>query len=531
MPSRRPRAAPHAPIPLRDLEPTLEGLLAFAVAATGAAGGAFYLLDEEHGDLVLAQGHGLPKAAIGHRLAVGEGLVGLAVKEGHSVASHDVAMDLRARPRRPDWDAPPPVRGFLGLPLRTGSVVLGVLELTSPRTDVFAPSVRGQAALFADAAGLLIEEMRLASHPPPAALADEPLSRDPLGLATLDERLHVTSANAALCRLLGLPLEAVVSRPVIVVVPALARPAGRDALQAALHGGPAHLGAVPTTTSDGERAVLSVSVLPLGSPTGGLMLVALDVSERARLESELRSRHAVAAEARDRLRAVVEVVSHELRTPLTSVLGFAQLLEDSPGATEPERAKWAAVIAEKARLMARLVGEITDLARLGSDRFELHLEATDLPRLVRRVASELGAGPDARTVEVASEPVPEVIVDADRLEQVFANLITNALKFSDSDQPVEITVSPAGEGVAVAVQDRGPGIPEAYRTRIFEPFYRIPGATEGVGGSGLGLAVCQGIIAAHGGRVDVSDREGGGAVFSVWIPVRPRRPPAAPRAS
>jgi two-component system sensor histidine kinase KdpD len=325
-----------------------------------------------------------------------------------------------------------------------------------------------------------------------------------------------------LCRLLGLPLEAVVSRPVIVVVPGLGRPAGRDALQAALHGGPVHLGSVPTTTADGEAALLSISVVPLGSATAGLMLVALDVTERARLEAELRSRHALAAEARDRLRAVVEVVSHELRTPLTSVLGFAQLLEESPDAPAADRRQWAAVIAEKARLMARLVSEITDLARLGSDRFELHLEATEIPRLVERVALELEAGIEGRPIEVRSVPVPIVLADTDRVEQVVANLITNAMKFSPPDAVVEIDVEPEGDGVQVRVSDRGPGVPERERSRIFEPFYRAAGTSDKVGGSGLGLAVCQGIVTAHGGRIEVSDRAGGGSVFTVWLPTRPQ---------
>jgi signal transduction histidine kinase len=512
------RAAPQAAIPLRDLVPTLEGLVAFAASATGASGGAVYLYDDEHGDLVLAAGFGLPPAAMGHRLAVGEGLPGLAAGEGRSVASHDVAFDLRARPRRPDWDADPPVRAFLGFPLRTGTVIVGVLELTSPRTDAFSPEARGRVALFADAAGLLIEETRLRSLAAPPDVVSAPRVRDPLGLATLDDRLHVATASPALCHLLGEPLEAIVSRPIFAVIPALASPAARDGLQAALHGAPGNLGSVTTTTSDGDQATLSVSALPIGGSGSGLMLVALDVTERARLEAELRARHSQAAEARDRLRNVVEVVSHELRTPLTSILGFAQLLEERPDAPDEQRRRWAEVVADKARLMARLVGEITDLARLGSDRFALNLGPVDVPDLVRRVANDMESGLSARRVLVTAADTPLITADPERLEQVVVNLLTNALKFSPADEAVEVAVSGDTGGVAIEVADRGPGIPTSERELVFTAFYRSPSVPESVGGTGLGLAVSKGIVDAHGGEIAVMDRAGGGTIVRVTLP-------------
>jgi PAS domain S-box-containing protein len=506
--------------PRRDLASTLAGLVATAVDASGADAGALYDYDEDHGDLVLTTAHGLPDSALGHRLAMGEGLVGAVASEARSIASPDVAFDLRARRRRADWDAEPRARGFLGVPLRTGAVLIGVLELTSRRADAFTPEVRGHVAIFADAAALLIERTRLAAQPPPAALAGEPIAGDVLGVATLDGRLTVTSANAALCHLLGMPLEALVGRPVVAVLPALGRPSARDALQAALFGSAGHVGTVESTTGDGRHATLSVSLLPVGAGdrAEGAMLLAVDVTDRARLEAELREKHAQAVDARDRLRAVIEVVSHELRTPLTSVLGYAQLLDERPDAPPEQRRRWAGLAIEKARMMARLVSDVTDLARLGSARFELQPARGDLGSLVRRLAAEADAQAPAHRVMVTSDSVlPEVAFDADRIEQVVSNLLSNAIKHWSEGGTVDVTVSSEGEHVRVEVADRGPGIPEEALARVFEPFYR---AGKAVGGSGLGLAIAKGIVEAHGGEIEARPRPGGGTVLAFSLPAK-----------
>jgi PAS domain S-box-containing protein len=402
-------------------------------------------------------------------------------------------------------------------------VIVGALELTSPRTDGFNPETRGRAALFADAAGLLIEETRLRAGTLEPTVPPEPGGRDALGLATLDDRLHITTASPALCHLLGLQLEAIVSRPLVAVVPELGTPAAREVLQMALRGAPGNLGTIQSITAGGDHASLSLSVVPVGS-VAGLMLVARDVTERSRLEAELRARHAQAAEARDRLRTVVEVVSHELRTPLTSILGFAQLLEDRVDAPAEQRQRWAGVVAEKARLMARLVGEITDLARLGSERFALNVTEVDVPQLVERVVADLRSGLEDRTVRVTTEASPPISADPERLEQVVVNLVNNAVKFSPQLAPVDVAVSRTGEGLAISVMDRGPGVADSERGHIFTAFYRSPTVPDNVGGTGLGLAVCRGIVEAHGGRIEVRDRTGGGSIFRVILPADPVSP-------
>ncbi|HQZ69777.1 MAG TPA: ATP-binding protein [Anaerolineae bacterium] len=536
---RSPSAAPPVPAaPRRDLQTTLDGLMDGLAAAAGAEAGALYLLDVDHGDLALVGGSGLPPSALGHRVASGEGLVGQVLATSRSVLSVDATLDPRALRRRQDWEGPDPVRSFLGQPLRAGTVVWGVVELTSRHADAFGPRERVRVATLADAAALLIEQARLAAQPPPAALEQMVVSEDaPLGMLTVNARQRVTSANTALARLLGQPVEALVGRAAMAVLPVLGRPRARDAMEAALRGTPGHLSLVRGADPQGHEQSLGLSFIPLGDPSRGvvgIVILVLDITERARLEAELRAQNARALEARDRLRAVVEVVSHELRTPLTSVLGYARLLHDRLDAPPASRARWGELVLDKARLMARLVDEITDLARLGSANFVLRREAVDLVAFLRETVDDLGTLSDHHRITLGVHVAScHLSIDRDRIAQVLGNLIANAVKYWPEGGEIALTLRRTNERTAAAaveigVADRGPGIPPELAERIFEPFFRgQEGQARQVSGTGLGLAVSKGIVEAHGGRIWMEANPGGGAVFRFSLPEGPRDAGAA----
>ncbi len=519
-----PRASP----PQRDLAATLDGLLAVAVAGGSADAGAIYLTQPPENDLRLEAGRGVPATALGHRLALGEGLTGRVAAEGRSLVSADVQLDPRALRRRPDWDAEPPMRAYLGVPLRAGSLVLGALELTSHAAEAFDLADRGHIYTLADAAGLLIEQTRLLTAPPPAAMAGAPLAgSDPVGVVTLNRRLHVTSASPAFARLVGLPVEGMVGRPVVAVLPGLGRPRARDALEVALHGTPGHVSGVRVLSGGGTEATASISFIPLGDQAlgiGGVLLAVQDVTERVRLEAELRSQHQRAMEATERLRSVVEVVTHELRTPLTSVLGYARLLHDRPTAPEAKRRYWAELVTEKARLMARLVDEITALARMGSARFSLDQASADVGALVRDVAAAYEPHAEAHSIEVTvQQGLPPLLLDRDRIGQVIENLLANATKYWPGPGAIQVRVvaEPTG-GVRVEVTDRGPGIPPSLAEQAFDPFVRgADDATRSVPGTGLGLAVARGIVEAHGGSIWLATPPGGGTTVAFTLPETP----------
>lgn len=514
-------------LPRRPLSATLGGLLAAAARAFDADAAALYLVDAGEGDLVLSAGHAVPTAALGHRLAVGEGLVGRVAAEARSLVSDEVGLDPRTLHQRPDWDAPPPVRTFLGLPLRAGVPVLGVIELTRRRPEPFAPEARGQASILADAAALLIEQTRLAEQTAPLTGDDDVVTlggADPLGVAALNRRLLFTSASPAFCQLTGLAVEDLVGRPALTVLPFLGRARARDALQAAQRGLPGHLSNLRLTDRAGRprREVFSVTLIPIADPLGGggIVMALQDATARARLESELRQQGQHANEARERLRAVIEVVSHELRTPLTSVLGYAHLLHDRPDADAARRAEWSALVIDKARVLSRQIDEITDLARLGSVSFALERTAIDLVEVARAVAADVRAqAPGAEVVVEAPRRPVRLAADRDRIVQVLANLVGNAVKHGPPDRPIRVTVAGDAETAEVAVLDDGLTIPPADAARIFEPFVRL--AASGSRGSGLGLAVARGIVEAHGGRLWHAPGPGGrGNAFRFTLPVR-----------
>lgn len=545
MPDSRSRPRP---IPRRDLHATLGGLIDIAVDALHADGAAIYLLDEE-GDLVLEAVHGDP-TAIGHRLATGDGLVGRVAAEGRTLVSDDVPADPRAIHRRSDWHGgpnEPPVHAFLGAPLRAGTSVIGVLELVRRRPAPFEPAARGRAAIFADAAGLLVEQTRMDVEPPPAALeAGAPIGADPIGIATLGPQLRFESASPTFCRMLGLSAEDLIGRHAISIIAALGRPSARDLLEAALRGTPGTVGRI--RLAEGSPSTHSLALIPLGvtgsggagaGGGGGVLLALQDVSARAHLERQLRAEGERAREARDRLRAAIEVITHEIRTPLTSVLGFAHLLHDRPDAERDRIEHWSAQVIDKARLMARLMTEVTELARVGAG-FALTRASFDLPALARRVAADVGSRAGRHDIVVwVADGVPPVVADRDRIEQVLVNLLNNAIKFWPEGGTIEVRIVPmaaaggpgspasgpaAGEpAVDVAVVDHGPGVPESAVERIFEPFQRLVDVEEtgDVPGTGLGLAVCREIVEAHGGHIACEPTPGGGATFRFRLPSAP----------
>jgi two-component system sensor histidine kinase BaeS len=211
-------------------------------------------------------------------------------------------------------------------------------------------------------------------------------------------------------------------------------------------------------------------------------------------------------------------VSHDLRTPLTSIRGYAEAISD--GAGDPARA--AEVIRSESRRLERLVADLLDLAKLQASSFSLHPERLDLRELA--IVSVQGFDPDAadRGLHILPPvPGPPILVDADhdRLGQVIANLIENALKYAAATIRVEVVVEP-GRAV-VAVHDDGPGIDPRDVEHVFERLYvarHQPRRAES--SSGLGLAIVRQLVEAMGGHVDVRSTLGEGTTFVVAMPLR-----------
>ena len=249
--------------------------------------------------------------------------------------------------------------------------------------------------------------------------------------------------------------------------------------------------------------------------------------ERARLAEEA---HAAALRARsEEMRSsLLSAVSHDLRTPLAAITGAATELRDSgPQGTEAQRRELLDTICEEAERLERLVGNLLDMTRLESGTLQVKHELVPLVEVVGSALTRLEDRLRGRPIEVELPPdLPFLSADPVLLEQVFVNLLENAAKYTPAGSPIEIRARARTGTVEVEVADRGGGLPRGREAQVFEKFFR--GDHTGVGGAGLGLAICRGIVLAHGGRLVAENREGGGAAFRLSLPVSSPPPARLP---
>ncbi|WP_107851030.1 GAF domain-containing sensor histidine kinase [Oceanimonas marisflavi] len=220
----------------------------------------------------------------------------------------------------------------------------------------------------------------------------------------------------------------------------------------------------------------------------------------------------------------VSTVSHELRTPLTAITGSLGLLaQGAMGELAPPIAKLVEVASNNSRRLNLLINDLLDMEKLVAGKMHFDVQAHDLAGLLHEaVECHRPLGEDRGVELVLGEPPApvRVRVDRDRLLQALANLVSNAVKFSPDHGRVDIYTEPAGQGSwRVLVQDRGEGIPESFRTRVFEKFAQADSSdTRPKGGTGLGLAITQELMERMGGAVGFESKEGEGACFWLDIP-------------
>ncbi len=242
------------------------------------------------------------------------------------------------------------------------------------------------------------------------------------------------------------------------------------------------------------------------------------LAEQARLAS-------IQAETETLRNSLLSAISHDLRTPLTRIVGTASALADQDEAlTGQERREFTLAIQDEAQRMADLMSKILDMARLASGKIALHLEWHALEEIVGATLTRLDSLLNGRPVAIRlPDGLPLVKIDAVLFQQVLINLIENAVKYTPAGSPIEVSVAWAPHALRFAVADRGPGIPEELKGRVFEKFYRVvPESPQS--GAGLGLALCRAIVEAHGGEIGAADRPGGGAVFFLTLPLEGQPP-------
>jgi two-component system phosphate regulon sensor histidine kinase PhoR len=223
-------------------------------------------------------------------------------------------------------------------------------------------------------------------------------------------------------------------------------------------------------------------------------------------------------------REFVANVSHELRTPLTLIKGYVETLMDGAKDDPAVSTKFLQTIYKHTNRLAFLIEDLLTLSHLESGQVIMHLQITPLYPIIERVLDELQS-PAAQKKIMLENLVTQTLqvnADGDRLQQVFYNLVDNAIKYSNSGGHVSIGAEPQLDSMRIFVRDDGPGIPPDAQERIFERFFRVDRArSREAGGTGLGLSIVKHIIQAHGGKVWVQSEPGEGSTFYFTIPLKP----------
>ncbi len=312
---------------------------------------------------------------------------------------------------------------------------------------------------------------------------------------------QVRWSNAVMQRIAGTQIRA--GRPLIHAV---RDPELLACVRGALQDGEVRFG---RASSLAPGRVFEISAAPL--PSGGAIAVLHDVT---RIEAAEKSR-----------RDFIANVSHELRTPLTSIQGYVETLVEETTPNAETTREFLGIIHKNASRMNRLTEDLLALASIESPDYKLSLQSIKASALVQDAIESLGGIVVDSDLKLGSAGAPEaaVMADPDAMNQVFGNLIENAVKYGKSGKRILVGARLLRDEVGFFVQDFGPGIASEHLERIFERFYRVDKArSRESGGTGLGLAIVKHIVEAHGGRAWVTSELGSGASFHFALPLAAR---------
>lgn len=240
----------------------------------------------------------------------------------------------------------------------------------------------------------------------------------------------------------------------------------------------------------------------------GAIIVLQDITEEERLEQMRRE--------------FVANVSHELKTPLTTIKSYAETLLSGALESRELTASFLATISEEADRMDRLVKDLLTLSALDYQQAKMPMRPTLLDELILDVADKLSFSAQKRNLKFRTdfpEEVPVVLANADKVEQVLVNIMSNAIKYTFEGGDICVSLESDADMVRVGIKDQGPGIPFEDQQRIFERFYRVDKArARELGGTGLGLAIAKQIVEAHGGRIGINSEPGHGTEIYFFLP-------------
>jgi PAS domain S-box-containing protein len=322
--------------------------------------------------------------------------------------------------------------------------------------------------------------------------------------------LRITSWNPGAERIYGYRATEIIGQPFSVLVPA-DRTAEVSDFVARLRRGD-HIQSVETVrrTKDGRLIDVSLTISATRDEAGrvtGFSTIARDISESKAIE---------------RLKdEFIATVSHELRTPLTAIRGHLELvLDGDAGAVTPLQRDFLGVAAQNADRLRSLIDDLLDVEKIEAGKMRIREEPLDLAAVLGEVAATFRLEAERKGLVFRGAIADRLMVvgDRDRLIQVFANLVSNAIKYTARGE-VGIQAQRREGQVAVTVHDTGAGISPEDRAQLFTKFFRSQDSVvRDAGGTGLGLVIARAIVERHGGRIEVESEKGAGSRFTVWLP-------------
>jgi len=391
------------------------------------------------------------------------------------------------------------LRSYICVPVFAGGVVVAAITLVAAESGRrFGEDDLRTAEELSLRVESIIENAQLYEEVERRARAARALETIADGVVLIDPAERILLWNDAAVQITGLDESEVLGRRARDVIPGYLE----NIASVAVEGRPQ---TVPVEI-DGRELWLSFSGVHFD---GGTVYAFRDLTEERGLE---------------RMRSdFVATVSHELRTPLAAIYGAAVTLRRPDLQIDPEmRARLLEVVAEESNRLAEIVNDVLLASHLDSGQLQLEIGTVDAEKLTRTVIDAAEAHlPDGITIEfTVPETLPAVAADEQQLRQVLVNLLENAVKYSPDGGPVHIELARGERGVLWTVADQGLGIPVSERRRVFEKFYRLdPNMTRGIGGTGLGLYICQELVRRLDGRIWVDGNNGKGSKFFVELPV------------